>query len=223
MDGPLNGHADGDLAFARAEIDALQDALSALRSDEELLETLIGVARMVVRCLRAGGVVYFCGNGGSAADAQHLAAELVGKQNFDRPPTAGVALTVDSSALTAIGNDYGFDHVFSRQITALGRPGDVLFGLSTSGRSTNVVNALAAASERGLTTVAFTGSDPRAMAKADWVLPVPATRTAKIQELHITSGHIVFALVELELFGEGRAAGAVPPGAPGAVPPPRGS
>lgn len=187
-------------SLARSEIDKLQAGLFELRSDERLLAVLAGISDAVIQCLRAGRIVFFCGNGGSAADAQHLAAELVGRQNFDRPAAAGLALTVDSSALTALGNDYGFDAVFSRQISALGRPGDVLFGLSTSGRSANVINALDTASQLGLTTVAFTGRDPRGMAGADWVLAVPATETAKIQELHITTGHIVFAAVERELF-----------------------
>ena len=121
---------------------------------------------------------------------------MIGRQNYDRPPAAGIALTVDTSALTAIGNDYGYEQVFSRQVQALGKPGDVLFGLSTSGRSANVVAALDTARAKGMTTVAFTGADPARMGCAEIVLAVPATETAKVQELHITSGHIVFALVE---------------------------
>jgi D-sedoheptulose 7-phosphate isomerase len=125
---------------------------------------------------------------------------LVGRQNYNRAAAAGLALTVDTSALTAVGNDYGFDSVFSRQVEALGHAGDVLIGISTSGRSMNVVQALKAATARGITTVSFTGHEPRDMGIAEYVLCVPASETAKIQELHITCGHIIFALVERILF-----------------------
>lgn len=184
----------------RGEIAKLRDALAELEQPPypDLLARLAGV---VEGSLRKGGKVMFCGNGGSAADAQHLAAEFVGRQNFDRPATAGLALTVDTSALTAIGNDYGYDVVFSRQVEAIGQPGDVLFGISTSGRSANVVKALDTAREAGIVTVAMTGRDPRDMAGADHVLAVPASETAKIQELHIVCGHIVSSLVEQSMFG----------------------
>ena len=185
--------------FVVDEIRKLRSALEQLERSP-YPETLATVAGAVVEALREGGKVLFCGNGGSAADAQHLAAELVGRQNFNRAPAAGLALTVDTSALTALANDYGYDTVFARQVQALGRPGDVLFGLSTSGRSPNVIAALEAAASLGLTTVAFTGSDPGEMGKAAHVVAVPATETAKVQELHITCGHIVFARVEQDLF-----------------------
>jgi D-sedoheptulose 7-phosphate isomerase len=158
------------------------------------------VAKLVADALAAGHRVLFCGNGGSAADAQHLAAELVGRQNYDRAPAAGIALTADTSVLTALGNDYGYDNVFARQVTAVGRPGDVLFGISTSGRSVSVVAALTAARSAGLVTVSLTGRDPRAMAAADHVLAMPADETAKVQELQLVCGHIVFALIERTLF-----------------------
>jgi D-sedoheptulose 7-phosphate isomerase len=184
---------------ATDEIAKLQAALDKLSAPLHF-ESLSRIVDVVVGSLRGGGTIFFCGNGGSAADSQHLAAELVGRQNYDRPPAAGIALTVDTSALTAIGNDYGYDQVFSRQIQALGKRGDVLFGLSTSGRSANVVAALEIAREKGMTTVAFTGADPAAMSGAEIVLAVPSSETAKIQELHITSGHIVFTLVEQTLY-----------------------
>ena len=190
---------DESVEFVRSEIEKLRGALAKLVSADHT-DGLVAIADSVVESLRSGGKVMFCGNGGSAADAQHLAAELVGRQNYDRPPAAGLALTVDSSALTALSNDYGYDVVFARQVEALGRPGDVLFGISTSGRSKSVVLALEAARAAGMTTVSFTGSDPREMAGSDHVLAVPATETAKIQELQLTSGHIVFALVERELY-----------------------
>jgi D-sedoheptulose 7-phosphate isomerase len=185
--------------FVVDEIRKLRSALEALEQSP-YPATLAAVAEAVVDSLRQGGKILFCGNGGSAADAQHLAAELVGRQNFDRAPAAGLALTVDTSALTAVANDYGYETVFSRQVQALGRPGDVLFGLSTSGRSPNVIAALETGVSLGLTTIAFTGSDPGEMGKASHVVAVPATETAKVQELHITCGHIVLARVEAELF-----------------------
>ncbi len=186
------GFIGGEIAKVRAGLDALQDATYT-----SLLEE---ISVRIMDCLRGGGKVMFCGNGGSAADAQHLAAELVGRQNYDRPAAAGIALTVDTSCLTAISNDYGYETVFSRQVEALGVSGDILIGISTSGNSKNVVRALATANERCITTISFTGIDPREMAIADYRLCVPARETAKIQELHIICGHIIFALVELGLF-----------------------
>jgi D-sedoheptulose 7-phosphate isomerase len=186
-------------AFLEGELDKHRVALAALGSPEPVARMSV-IADLLWRCLGAGGKVMFCGNGGSAADAQHLAAELVGRQNYDRAPAAGIALTVDTSGLTAIANDYGYDSVFERQVLALGRPGDVLVGLSTSGRSTNVTRALEAAGRVGVRTVAFTGPDPRDHAVADVVLAVPARETAQIQELHMTAAHAVFALVERTLF-----------------------
>jgi D-sedoheptulose 7-phosphate isomerase len=183
---------DGEIAKSRAGLAELDSP--------QYFQTLTDIANKVVEAIRAGRKIMFCGNGGSAADSQHLAAELVGRQNYDRAPAAGLALTVDTSALTAIGNDYGYDSVFSRQVEALGNPGDVLIGISTSGRSQSVVRAIESAKAMGITTVSLTGRDPRDMSIADIRLAVPATETAKIQELHITCGHIVFALAERILF-----------------------
>jgi D-sedoheptulose 7-phosphate isomerase len=183
---------DGEMAKTRAGLDALQDL--------QYGKVLANISSVIMESLRSGGKIMFCGNGGSAADSQHLAAELVGRQNYDRAPAAGLALTVDTSALTAIGNDYGYELVFARQVEALGRAGDVLIGISTSGRSMNVVRAFEAAKARGVVTVSFTGNQPRDMSIADYQLNVPASETAKIQELHIMCGHIIFALVERGLF-----------------------
>jgi D-sedoheptulose 7-phosphate isomerase len=196
----LNSDIDiGAREFAAAEVGKLQRSLPELLSEDNIAAMAL-VAGAVVKCLRLGGKVLFCGNGGSAADAQHLAAELVGRQNYDRSPAAGIALTVDTSVLTAIGNDYSYDDVFARQVQALGRPGDVLFGISTSGRSKNVVQALVTAKSGKVTTVALTGRDPRDMNAADYVLAMPATGTAQVQELQLVVGHIIFALVERTLF-----------------------
>jgi D-sedoheptulose 7-phosphate isomerase len=158
---------------------------------------VIRAARIIERALRSGGKVMFCGNGGSAADAQHLAAELMGRYLADRAPMASVALTVDTSALTAIGNDYGFDQVFARQVRGLGRPGDALVGISTSGNSANVVAAFDAAREIGIETIALTGGGGGEMALvATHLINVPSLSTPRIQELHIAIGHTICELVE---------------------------
>ena len=149
------------------------------------------------------------GNGGSAADAQHIAAEFVGRFAFDRPPLAALALSVNTSCVTAIGNDYGFDQVFSRQLEALARPGDVAIGISTSGNSPNVLHAISTAKRLGLHTIAWTGCTGGILKKAvDHCICVPSTETPRIQECHILIGHIVAELVEQEFFREpGRISG----------------
>src|SRR5207244_1330958 len=140
---------------------------------------------------KAGGKVLIFGNGGSAADAQHIAAELVNRLNYDRPPIAAIALTTDSSILTSIGNDSSFDDLFERQLRALGRPGDIALAISTTGNSPNVLRAVAAASELGINTVALTGRDGGKLAEAaDVALIVDARSTQRIQETHITIGHV---------------------------------
>lgn len=147
-----------------------------------------------------GGKILFFGNGGSAADAQHLAAELVVRYVEDRAPIAALALNTDTSALTAISNDFGAEHIFSRQIEALGRPGDVAVGISTSGTSPNIITGLKMAREKGLVTTALTGRDGGVMPDfADHVLIVPATTTRRIQEMHITLGHLLCGAVEKKL------------------------
>lgn len=162
-------------------------------------ESIARGAALLVRCYREGGKVLFCGNGGSAADSQHLAAELVNGWTRDRPrpALAAVALTTDSSFLTANANDVGFEHVFERQVEALGRSGDVLVAISTSGDSANVLRALTAARARGLGTVLLSGaSGGAAAALADVAVLVPSTETQHIQEVHIAVGHLICAMVE---------------------------
>ncbi len=152
------------------------------------------------RTIRAGGKILFFGNGGSAADAQHLAAELTGRFVKDRAPLAGLALTTDSSALTAIGNDYGFDAVFERQVRALGQAGDSVVGISTSGDSPNVLAALRAAREKGLSVTGLAGRTGGAMASiCDACVIVPVDSTARIQEMHIMLGHLLIEGLEAEL------------------------
>ena len=159
--------------------------------------------RMVAACaaaVRGGGKLFFFGNGGSAADAQHLATELTVRYKTDRAPIAAIALTTDTSVLTAAGNDMGFEHVFARQVEALGRRGDVAIGITTSGRSPNVVKALEKARAMGLVAVALTGGTGGDSARAaDHVLIVPSTVTARIQEMHITLGQMLCAALEIEL------------------------
>jgi D-sedoheptulose 7-phosphate isomerase len=166
---------------------------------------VVAAARLIEHALRAGGKVMFCGNGGSAADAQHLAAELMGRFLADRAPMASVALTVDSSALTAIGNDYGFDQVFARQVRGLGRAGDVLVGISTSGNSANILAAFEVARELGIRSVALTGGGGGKMALlADLLINAPSLSTPRIQELHIAIGHTICELVEDALLERDR-------------------
>lgn len=166
---------------------------------EEPLRRLVQIA---VDALRDGGKILFFGNGGSAADAQHLAAELAVRFIEDRPALAGLALTTDSSVLTACGNDFGFDLIFARQIEAIGRRGDVAIGLTTSGNSPNIICGLQRARSMGITAAAFTGCGGGKLAGvADPLLIVPARDTARIQEMHILLGHIFCAGLERELFG----------------------
>jgi len=187
--------------FIDTELDKAIDLMRALRADGALIETLERAAEAGIRALRDGRKVMFCGNGGSAADAQHLAAELVGKLGYDRPGLAAVSLTTDTSILTAIGNDYGYEDVFHRQIEAIGREGDVLVGLSTSGRSRNVVKAFRTARQRRIVTIGMTGSSGGDMpALSDYCLRMPSDETQKIQEAHIVVGHVLCGLIERSLF-----------------------
>lgn len=164
-------------------------------------------AQIMVEALVAGHKILACGNGGSAADAQHFSAELLNRFEVERPPLPGIALTTDSSTLTAIGNDYDYSQVFSKQVEALGQEGDVLFAISTSGNSGNVIKAIEAAHNRGMKVVAMTGKDGGAMAakltQNDVELRVPATRTARIQECHLLCLHCLCDLIDQSLFGSG--------------------
>ncbi|MEJ2232375.1 MAG: D-sedoheptulose 7-phosphate isomerase [Syntrophobacterales bacterium] len=164
-------------------------------------ELLIRAATMIVDAFNNENKLMIFGNGGSAADAQHIAAEFVNKFMIDRPPLPAIALTTDTSVLTSVGNDYTFDEVFSKQIKALGMEGDVAWGMSTSGNSVNVVEALAVARERGLRTIGMTGSSVGQMAEvAQVLLTVDAENTARMQECHITMAHIICELVDYQLF-----------------------
>jgi D-sedoheptulose 7-phosphate isomerase len=168
-----------------------------------LRAVLAGAVEASLASLRAGGKLLFAGNGGSAADAQHWAAELVSRFQKERPGLAAIALTTDSSILTAIGNDYGFERVFARQVEALGAPGDVFVAISTSGRSANILRAIEAARARSLRVVGFTGESGGEMAAlCDFCLQVPSTDTPRIQEGHSFLGHLLCALVEQGMYGD---------------------
>jgi len=171
---------------------------------ESLSEPLQHAAAAIVRCLTNGGKVLACGNGGSAADAQHFAAELVNRFEVNRAGLAAVALTHDASVITSIANDFSFAQVFSRQVEALGRPGDLLLAISTSGNSDNIVAAAAAAAAVGMQTIALTGKDGGALGRSEHAhmqLNIPHPSTPRIQEMHITCLHILCALVDQSMFG----------------------
>jgi D-sedoheptulose 7-phosphate isomerase len=179
----------------------LKDAAAAHERMAARPEPIVAAARAIAAALRSGRAILTFGNGGSAADAQHFAAEMVGRYEQDRQAWPAIALTTDTSALTAVGNDYGFDRVFARQIEALGRDGDVAIGISTSGKSPNVLRGLEAARARGLTTIALTGRGGEAGTIAAHHIAVDEARTSRVQEVHATVLHVICELVEQELNG----------------------
>jgi D-sedoheptulose 7-phosphate isomerase len=190
--------------YIKEQIQASIDTKQNILNDEALMQTIAQVGRECVDLYKKGKKTLLAGNGGSAADAQHIAAELVGRYGFDRPSIPSIALTTDTSNLTAIGNDYGYDKVFSRQMEGMGSEGDLFIGISTSGNSENIVNAINAAKAKGVTTVALVGRDGGEMAKiADYAIIVPSNATPRIQESHILIGHMICDIIEKELFGDG--------------------
>jgi D-sedoheptulose 7-phosphate isomerase len=169
--------------------------------DPDFVAAIGDIADLVARALADGNKLLLAGNGGSAGDAQHIAGEIVGRFNYDRAPAAALALSTDGSVLTAIGNDYGYDHVFERQILGLGRRGDVLIAISTSGRSPNILRAITAARQKALAVVGFTGQSGGDMAAhCDVCLHAPSDATPLIQQMHLTAAHIICGLVEERLF-----------------------
>jgi D-sedoheptulose 7-phosphate isomerase len=179
-------------------------ALERANNNPALLATARAIAAAMIAALRAGNKLLIIGNGGSAADAQHIAAEIVGRYKQDRPAWAAIALTTDTSALTAIANDYGFEQVFARQIEGLGARGDVLLALSTSGRSLNILAALRTARERGLVTIAFTGSKGEALgALCDHLLVSPSDDTPVVQQIHLAVAHGICDEIEQTMMREG--------------------
>jgi D-sedoheptulose 7-phosphate isomerase len=188
-----NAIAD-DLARSR-------DAVQAAIDDPTFVKAIATIAERMAGALAGGHKLMLCGNGGSAAGAQHLAGELLSRFNYDRAPAAAIALTTDSAVMTAIGNDYGYERVFERQVSGLGQPGDVLIAMSTSGRSVNILRAIDAARGRGLLTVGFTGKAGGEMPmRCDLCLRAPSDSTPLIQQVHMVAGHIICGLIEERLF-----------------------
>jgi D-sedoheptulose 7-phosphate isomerase len=193
----MAGDNDYVAAYFRRSCETLQRAAD----DIHLRATIYTIANAITDALRAGKKVLLIGNGGSAADAQHIAGEFMSTLNIDRNPLPAIALTTDTSVLTAIGNDYGYDKVFERQVLGLGRPGDVLVAISTSGRSPNVIAALKVARKMGLVTIGFTGDGERPMhSLCDHCLSAPSAETPLIQQIHIVAAHTVCGIVERNLF-----------------------
>jgi len=188
----------------REYLEQSREALRLASESDEFLAAISQITDCIVESLQSSGKVLLAGNGGSAGDAQHIAGEFLSRLRFDRHPLPAVALTTDSSVLTAVGNDYGYDQVFERQLRGLGRKGDVFIAISTSGRSPNVLAALAAARELGIVTVGFTGTAPGAAAMlplCHLVLAAPSDDTPLIQQVHITAAHAICEIVERNMFG----------------------
>ena len=190
-----------ELVFKQSFQDSINLKQSVL-SDDSLKKIILNAAQAFINAYKNGNCSRFCGNGGSAGDAQHIAAELSGRFYFDRPPLDAEALHVNGSYVTAVANDYSYDVIYERMVQAQGKPGDVLVGISTSGNSKNVLLAMKKAKELGMKTVALTGQGGGAMAEyADFLIAIPSKDTPRIQEVHILVGHIICQIVEEELFG----------------------
>jgi D-sedoheptulose 7-phosphate isomerase len=181
------------------------ETLKRAAEDPDFRNAIVGIADTITHALQAGGKLLLAGNGGSAGDAQHIAGEFLSRLNFDRNPLPAIALTTDTSVLTAIGNDYGYDMVFERQVRGLGKAGDVFIAISTSGRSPNVIAALKTARAMGISTVGFAGAgDPPMRALCDQCLSAPSLETPLIQQIHIVAAHAICGLVERRMFGAGQ-------------------
>ncbi len=191
-------------SYIKEQIKKSYETKEAIYNDEILLDLIVEVAQKCVELYRGNNKTILAGNGGSAADAQHIAAELVGRYGFDRPSIPSLALTTDTSNITAIGNDYGYDKIFSRQLEGMGQEGDIFIGISTSGNSQNLINAFEVAKNKNILTIALVGKDGGEMAKmADIALVVPSDSTPRIQESHILIGHILCDIIEKEIFADG--------------------
>jgi len=190
--------------YIKEQIKASIETKQFIYSNQELLDTIVAVAQKCVAVYKSGNKTLLAGNGGSAADAQHIAAELVGRYGFDRPSLPSLALTTDTSNLTAIGNDYGYEHIFSRQLEGMGVANDLFIGISTSGNSKNILNAIKSAKAKSIFTVALVGRDGGEMARiADLCIIIPSNDTPRIQESHILIGHILCDIIEKEIFANG--------------------
>lgn len=189
------------IQLLKSRLQASIDLKTNLLTNDAILTTVEQIVKDIVNCYKQDGKVLWAGNGGSAADAQHLAAELSGRFYYDRPPLFSEAMHVNTSYTTAVANDYSYDVIYSRLVKAMGRKGDVLIGLSTSGNSTNVIKALEVANEIGMVTVAFTGETGGKMKDAaKYLVNIPSKDTPRIQECHMILGHTICELVEMQLF-----------------------
>ncbi len=178
----------------------LSEQIESFSAISTMDNILVSAIKIITTSLQANGTIFLCGNGGSAADAQHLAAELQGRFMKERPALSAMALTTNASSMTAIANDYGFEYIFSRQLEGLAQEGDVLLAISTSGNSDNIINAMITAQEGGITTIAFTGRKKNKMQElADLSIAVPSDSTPRIQEMHIALGHTICQIVENQL------------------------
>lgn len=189
-----------NLTFVKDYLTKSLSVKQKLAADDDLLSKIKLIADLSEKAYRNGNKILLAGNGGSAGDAQHLAAELVSRFFYDRPGLPAIALTTDTSMLTAIGNDYGFDKIFSRQIEAQSSPGDIFIGISTSGNSINIIEAIKAAKLNGVTTVALCGNTGEMKSIADFSIEIPSDCTPFIQECHICVGHIICGLIEKNIF-----------------------
>ena len=190
-------------AFVERELEASRSAIAAVYSDPAHRADVLKVGTLFIDTFKAGHTLLLAGNGGSASDAQHIAGELVSRFHFDRPGLPAISLSTDTSILTCIGNDYGFERLFARQIEAIGRKGDVFVAISTSGNSPNILAGIAAAKAKGLTVVGMTGKKGGKMrAMCDFVLGAPSDSTPRIQECHLVTYHLLCAFVEASMFGE---------------------
>jgi D-sedoheptulose 7-phosphate isomerase len=187
--------------FIKSKIEESVKLKTSLLSNTAILNAINNIVEDIVNCYKNNGKVLWCGNGGSAADAQHLAAELSGRFYYDRPPLFSEALHVNTSYTTAVANDYSYDIIYSRLVEAMGKKGDVLIGLSTSGNSANVLKAIEKANNMGITTIAFTGQTGGKMnGLSNYLINIPSTDTPRIQECHMLLGHTICELVEMKLF-----------------------
>jgi D-sedoheptulose 7-phosphate isomerase len=184
----------------KKEIEKSIEVKTSVLNNNLIIEQLNSLVNNCIQSLKSGGKIIFCGNGGSFADSQHLAAEFISRLRFDRAPLASIALGTNSSNMSAIGNDYGYDQVFKREILALGNSNDIFIPISTSGNSANVIDAINAAKEKGIKIVAFTGGTGGKMANICECILVPSSSTEKIQEVHIMLGHIICYLIENKMF-----------------------
>ncbi len=185
----------------RSEIQASIDVKTLILRDTLLMQKVYDLASQCTQCLRAGGKIIFCGNGGSFADAQHLSAEFTSRFMFDRPGLASIALGTNSSAMSAIGNDYGYDKVFAREIEAIATKDDILIAITTSGNSANVIKAVEAANCASIPVAVFTGKGKGKLSDKCSIINIPSNQTARIQECHILIGHIICGIVEQNIFG----------------------